>query len=99
MKITRSVLALAVGAAAMAGTLLTAPPAYADGFHDCWFGQRTPEAEPGYYEISGGSCDGSGFVDVDVKIRSGSAAGLYHCGHVFPWNGSLGGWRCVVIQP
>ncbi|PZG50454.1 hypothetical protein C1I98_10445 [Spongiactinospora gelatinilytica] len=99
MKITRSVPALAVGAAAMAGTLLTAPPAYAADLHDCWFGGLTSETEEGYYELWGGSCSGFGYANVDVKIRSGTDAGLYHCGHVFPWNGTLEGWRCVVIQP
>ncbi|MFF4991386.1 hypothetical protein ACFY19_29680 [Streptosporangium saharense] len=88
---------LILGAAVvLAVPLLGMPTAHADGSFDCWFGQRQQEQDG--YALDAWSCSGTGYVDFTVTVRSGAAAGTYHCGRGFPWNGTLGAHSCSMTE-
>lgn len=69
------------------------PRSRAAATYDCFFGDRKP-GQAGYYDLNAYSCDGVGYADLVVTVRSGTAAGTHHCGYGFPWNGSLAGYNC-----
>ncbi|TDD75038.1 hypothetical protein [Actinomadura rubrisoli] len=85
MRLTRR-FAATVTAATLAAPLLSTPAARADGFIDCFMGDRVPTPEG--YDIAGRSCDPGGATNVVVRIRAGSAAGNHRCA----WADSLGGF-------
>lgn len=91
MHLTRR-LAVAVAAALIAGPLLFAPALNAAVLYDCFFGDRKPAQ--GGYEIIAHACDGVGYADLVVTVRSGTAEGTHHCRYGFPWNGSLAAYGC-----
>ncbi|YCK40011.1 hypothetical protein ACNF49_39875 [Actinomadura sp. ATCC 39365] len=81
-----------IAAAVLAAPLLAPPAAHAEGSYECFFGSITP-GQYGYH-LSGNPCDGTGYADVVITVRSGSAAGTHRCATAFSWNGFLGADGC-----
>ncbi|MEV0612172.1 hypothetical protein AB0I81_02540 [Nonomuraea sp. NPDC050404] len=88
----RRLLPIALGAVLLT-TLAPAAAAGAVADHECFSGQLTPTGDT--YKMTAWGCGGGGYVDVTVRLMVGAEAGTYLCGHVFSWNGTLVGERCV----